>query len=40
VRNKAGKIVATPPVKPAGTAPTIPSNCPTTSAAAGTGTAP
>jgi protein phosphatase len=40
VRNKAGKIVATPPVKPAGTAPTIPSNCPQASAAAGTGTAP
>ena len=40
VRNKAGKVVATPPTKPAGTAPTIPSNCPTASAAAGTGTAP
>jgi PPM family protein phosphatase len=40
VRNKAGKVVATPPVKPAGTAPTIPSDCPAPSAAAGTGTAP
>jgi len=40
VRNKAGKVVATPPVKPAGTAPTIPADCPQASAAAGTGTAP
>jgi hypothetical protein len=40
VRNKAGKVVATPPVKPAGTAPTIPAECPTPSAASGTGTAP
>jgi hypothetical protein len=40
VRNKAGKVVATPPAKPAGTQPTIPPECPAPSAAAGTGTAP
>src|SRR5262249_19770792 len=40
VRTKAGKVVATPPVKPAGAAPTIPADCPQASAAAGTGTAP
>ena len=40
VRNKAGKVVATPPAKPAGTQPTIPPDCPAPSAAAGTGTAP
>jgi protein phosphatase len=40
VRNKAGKVVATPPPKPAGTQPTIPPECPAPSAAAGTGTAP
>ena len=40
VRNKAGKVTATPPVKPAGTEPTIPPQCPPPSAAAGTGTAP
>jgi len=40
VRNKAGKIVARPPAKPAGTAPAVPSNCPTPSAAAASGTAP
>ena len=40
VRNKAGKVTATPPAKPAGTAPTIPADCPAPSAAAGTGTAP
>ena len=39
VRNKAGKVTATPPVKPTGTAPTIPADCPAPSAAAGTGTA-
>jgi protein phosphatase len=40
VRNKAGKVTATPPTKPTGTAPTIPADCPAPSAAAGTGTAP
>jgi protein phosphatase len=40
VRNKAGKVTATPPPKPTGTAPTIPADCPAPSAAAGTGTAP
>jgi protein phosphatase len=40
VRNKAGKVTASPPVKPAGTQPTIPPECPASSAAAGTGTAP
>jgi protein phosphatase len=40
VRNKAGKVIATPPAKPAGTEPTIPPQCPSPSAAAGTGAAP
>jgi protein phosphatase len=40
VRNKAGKVTATPPPKPTGTAPTIPADCPAPSAAAGTGAAP
>jgi hypothetical protein len=39
VRNKAGKVIATPPVKPAGTAPSIPAQCPPQSAAAGAGAA-
>jgi protein phosphatase len=40
VRNKAGKVIATPPAKPAGTRPTVPAECPSPSAATGTGTAP
>jgi hypothetical protein len=40
VRNKAGKVIASPPPKPAGTAPIIPAECPPPSAAAGTGAAP
>jgi len=39
VRNKAGKVIARPPVKPAGTKPTIPPQCPSPSAAAGAGAA-
>jgi protein phosphatase len=39
VRNKAGKVIASPPVKPAGTAPSIPAQCPPQSAAAGAGAA-
>src|SRR5262252_6077546 len=37
VKSKTGKIIATPPAKPAGARPTIPAGCPAPSAASGTG---
>jgi protein phosphatase len=40
VKNKAGKVVATPPAKPAGTQPTIPGDCPAAGPAPGTGASP
>jgi PPM family protein phosphatase len=38
VRTKTGKVVARPPVKPAGTKPVVPGDCPAPGAAPGTGT--
>ena len=40
VKSKTGKVIATPPAKPAGARPTIPAGCPAPSAASGTGAAP
>ena len=40
VKSKAGKVIATPPAKPAGARPTIPAGCPAPSAVSGTGAAP
>jgi protein phosphatase len=40
VKSKTGKVIATPPPKPAGARPTIPEGCPATSATSGTGAAP
>jgi protein phosphatase len=35
VKTKAGKVIANPPVKPSGTKPTIPADCPSTGTGAG-----
>jgi PPM family protein phosphatase len=40
VKSKTGKVIATPPPKPAGAQPTIPEGCPAPSAAPGTGATP
>jgi hypothetical protein len=40
VRTKTGKVVAKPPVKPTGTKPAVPGDCPPPSTASGTGAAP
>jgi protein phosphatase len=40
VKSKTGKVITTPPPRPAGARPTIPEGCPAPSAASGTGAAP
>jgi PPM family protein phosphatase len=40
VRTKTGKVIATPPVKPAGTKPAVPGDCPAPGTVPATGTAP